>query len=236
LIEADRRKDEFLALLAHELRAPLAPILTAVRLLQLKGPPDPELEKMRQTIYRQAMQLTKLVDDLLDVSRITSGKLQLTREVADINVAVRQAIETCEPLIDQHRHTLEVLLSPEPVYVDMDVGRIVQVVCNLLTNAAKYMHDGGRIELRVAARESIAVISVRDEGMGIAPDMLARIFERFVQVDSSTQHAQGGLGIGLAIVKAVVEMHGGTVAVQSDGIGLGSEFSVRLPIVPDPRA
>jgi two-component system CheB/CheR fusion protein len=236
LVEADRRKDEFIALLAHELRAPIAPIITAVDLLQAKGPSDQASDRLRQTIKRQAMQLSKLVDDLLDVGRITSGKLQLTREVVDIAAAVHQAVETCAPLIDHHHHTLDVLLPHEPLYVEIDVSRIGQVVCNLLTNAAKYMTQCGRIELSVVARADMAVITVRDQGIGIAPEMLARIFERFVQVDTSSRHAQGGLGIGLALVKALVEMHGGTAAASSDGTGHGSEFTVRLPLARRPEA
>jgi PAS domain S-box-containing protein len=236
LRDADRRKDEFLALLAHELRAPLAPIVTAVRLLQLKGPASPELEKLRATIYRQTMQLSKLVEDLLDVARITSGKLQLTRKVADIRVAVSQALEACDPVIQQHHHRVEVLLPPGPVDVEMDVGRMAQVLCNLLTNAAKYMDRGGRIDLSVTTEAGMVVIAVRDRGIGIAREMQERIFDRFVQVDGASRHGEGGLGIGLALVKTITEMHGGTVAVHSDGIGRGSEFTMRLPVAAGPRA
>jgi PAS domain S-box-containing protein len=236
LREADRRKDEFLAMLAHELRSPLAPILTAVRLLQVKGPANPELAKLRETIYRQTMQLSKLVEDLLDIARITSGKLQLTREVADIRAAVSQALETCDPIVQQHDHRVEVLLPPGPVNVEIDVGRMAQVLCNLLTNAAKYMDRGGRIDLSVTTEDRMVVIAVRDRGIGIAPAMQAAIFGRFVQVDGASGYGAGGLGIGLALVKAITEMHNGTVAVHSDGIGRGSEFTVRLPIAAAPRA
>ena len=235
LSDADRRKDEFLALLAHELRAPLAPIMTAVRLLQVKGPANPELAKLRETIYRQTMQLSKLVEDLLDVARITTGKLQLTREVVDIRVAVSQALETCDPIIQQHDHRVEVLLPPGTVNVEIDVGRMAQVLCNLLTNAAKYMDRGGRIDLRVTTEDGMVVITVRDRGIGIAPAMQAAIFGPFVQVDGASRHRAGGLGIGLALVKTLTEMHDGTVAVHSEGIGRGSEFTVRLPIAAAPR-
>ena len=230
LLQADRRKDQFISLLAHELRAPIAPIMTAVGLLEAKGAPHPELSRFRQTIKRQAIQLSKLVDDLLDVGRITNGKMQLTREIVDVGVAVRHAVETCTPLIDQHRHVLDLSLPSAPVYVDIDVGRIAQVLCNLLTNAAKYMEDGGRIHLDVTTRNGMAEVVVRDEGIGIPAEMLDRIFECFVQVDESTRHAHGGLGIGLAVVKAVTELHGGAVSARSDGIGRGSEFTMRLPL------
>ena len=229
LVVADRSKDEFLALLAHELRGPLAAILTAVRLLQRTGPAAPELQKLRDIILRQTLQLSTLVDDVLDVGRIINGKLRINREVADLKTIVRQAIETCSPLIERRRHRLDTVLPDSPLCVNVDAGRIVQVVCNLLNNAAKYMRDGGRIELAVCEREAAAVITVRDEGIGIAPDMLGRIFHRFVQIDSSKDRTEGGLGIGLALVKAIVDLHGGTVEAYSEGIGTGSEFTVRLP-------
>jgi PAS domain S-box-containing protein len=231
LVLADRNKDEFLALVAHELRSPLSPILAAVRLLMLTGPPDPALQKLRETILRQTLHLSRVVDDLLDVGRIISGKLRLDHEVADLNAIVKQAMETCSPEIERRRHTLQSVLAESPFYVDVDAARIVQVVCNLLNNAAKYMRDGGRIELTVSAHDSMAVICVRDEGVGIGPEMLGRLFHRFVQVDSSRHRAQGGLGIGLALVKAIIDMHGGTVEATSEGIGKGSVFTVRLPTV-----
>jgi PAS domain S-box-containing protein len=189
---ADRRKDEFLALLAHELLTPLAAILTAVKLLQTKGPPDPRLDEWRDTIVRQTLQLRRLVDDLLDVGRITSGKLQLNREISDLTAAVRQAIETCAPWIGERHHQLHTVFPRDAVWVEMDVGRMVQVVCNLLTNAAKYMPDGGRIELRVDQGRGQAAISVRDEGVGIAAENPDRIFQRFVQLESSGPARKAG--------------------------------------------
>lgn len=234
LLEADRRKDEFLTMLAHELRGPLAPILTAARILQLKGPADPELQKPRDTIIRQTMQLARLVDDLLDVGRITAGKFRLDRRRAELNAIVKQTVETCAPLIQHRRHTLNVVFSPKPIYLDVDAARIVQVACNLVSNAAKYMREGGRIDLAAGEEAGTGVIRVRDEGVGIADDMLDRVFERFVQVSSSRHRADGGLGIGLSLVKALVELHGGRVDARSAGIGKGSEFIVRLPLMtPD---
>jgi PAS domain S-box-containing protein len=236
LLEADRRKDEFLAVLAHELRSPLAPILTAARILQMKGPPDPQLQKPRETIVRQTLQLSKLVDDLLDVGRIIAGKLSLDKRRVELNDIVKQAVETSGPVIERRRHTLNVGFSEAPVYLDVDAARIVQVVGNLLNNAAKYMQEGGRIDLTAFADGGTAVIRVRDEGVGIPPDMLGRIFQRFIQLGSSGHRAEGGLGIGLSLVKAVVDLHGGSVDARSDGIGTGSEFTVRLPMTgPKPR-
>jgi PAS domain S-box-containing protein len=230
LLAADRSKDEFLAALAHELRSPIAPIVTAIELLKLKGPPTPELQKLRDVISRQTRQLSRLVDDLLDVGRIVSGKLQLEPALADLNAIVQQAVEMCTPAVEQRKHALVVTLSDRPIYVDADVGRIVEVVGNILGNAAKYTPDGGRIELAVSVEEGKAIIRVRDNGLGISPDMLERVFQRFVQVDTAAHRACGGLGIGLAIVKAVVELHGGSVEARSEGIDQGSEFIVRLPV------
>jgi PAS domain S-box-containing protein len=231
LLEADRRKDEFLAVVAHELRGPLAAILTAARILQMKGPTDPQLQKPRETIVRQTMQLSKLVDDLLDVGRITAGKLRLDKRCVELNAIVKQAVETCAPVIERRRHSLEVVYSEAPVYLDVDATRIVQVVANLLNNAAKYMQEGGRIDLGAFEDAGTAVIRVRDEGVGIPPDMLGRIFQRFVQVGTSGHRDEGGLGIGLSLVKALVDLHGGSVDARSDGIGTGTEFTVRLPVM-----
>jgi signal transduction histidine kinase len=230
-IAADRTKDEFLAVLSHELRNPIAPILTAVRLLQLKGPQDPALQKLRATIERQTEHLSRLIGDLMDVGAIMSGKLHLDRHPADLNAILKQAVETTIPLIERRKHALRVIASESPIYVDVDAARIVQVVANILNNAAKYMQEGGVIEVLATFREGSGVVRIRDQGVGIAPEMLDRIFQKYVQVDSSRHRAQGGLGIGLALVKAIVELHGGSVEAHSEGIGRGSEFVVRLPVV-----
>jgi PAS domain S-box-containing protein len=230
LRDSDRRKDEFLAVLAHELRGPLAPILTAVKLLQAKGPADPSLIRLRDTIFRQTMQLSTLVDDLLDVGRITAGKLRLDKARVDLRAIVHQAVEASTALVERRRHTLSVRLPDTPVYLHADAARLVQVASNLLNNAAKYTQEGGHIEIAAAEEAGMGVVRVRDEGVGIPPDMVDRIFDRFVQVGTSGHRADGGLGIGLSIVKALVELHGGTVEAHSGGIGKGSEFVFRVPV------
>jgi PAS domain S-box-containing protein len=230
LRDIDRRKDEFLAVLAHELRGPLAPILTAVKLLQAKGPNDPVLQRLRDTIYRQTTQLSTLVEDLLDVGRITAGKLRLHKDRVDLREVAKQAVEVSGALIERRRHTLRVDLPAAPVVLEADATRLVQVAGNLLSNAAKYSPDGGHIELEVFEDAGIGALRVRDRGVGIPPEMLERIFDRFVQVGSSGHSAEGGLGIGLSVVKALVDLHGGTIEARSAGIGKGSEFTVRLPL------
>ena len=230
LRDADRRKDEFLAVLAHELRGPLAPIITAIKLLMAKGPPEPGLQKLRDTILRQTLQLATLVDDLLDIGRITAGKLRLDKSRIDLRDVVTQAVEVSGALIERRHHTLGVQLPDRPVYLEADAARLVQVTGNLLSNAAKYMRDGGRIEIVVREECGMGVVSVRDQGVGIPPEMRDRIFDRFVQVGASEYRSEGGLGIGLSIVKALVELHEGTIEAHSGGIGKGSEFTVRLPV------
>ena len=232
LVAADRSKDEFLAILAHELRNPIAPILMAVKLLQMVGPSEARVQKLQDTILRQTLQLSKLVDDLLDVGRIITGKLRIEKKRAELNATIRQAVETSAPLIERRHHTLQVVLSDVPIYLDVDAARIVQVLSNLLNNAAKYMQEGGRIHIEASERGGMAVIKVRDEGVGLSQEMLERVFHRFVQAETSADRAHGGLGIGLSLVKAVVDLHGGTVEARSEGIGKGSEFTVRLPAVP----
>ena len=228
--ESDRRKDEFLAVLAHELRGPLAPILTAVKLLQAKGPPDPALQRLRDTIQRQAMQLSTLVEDLLDVGRITAGKLRLDKRRVDLRDIAHQALEVSSALIERRRHTLRVHLPDEPIYVDGDAARLMQVAGNLLSNAAKYTPEGGQIEVTIFERDGMGAFSVRDEGVGIPPEMLHRIFDRFVQVGTTGHRTESGLGIGLSVVKALVDLHGGSVEARSAGIGEGSEFIFRVPL------
>ncbi|HEV8613629.1 MAG TPA: ATP-binding protein, partial [Gemmatimonadales bacterium] len=226
---ADRRKDEFLALLAHELRNPLAPMRNAINILRLKESQDPDVLWCRGVIERQATQLTRLVDDLLDVSRITLGKIKLRLQPLDLAAVVARAVETSRPLIDAHRHELIVTLPEAPVRVEGDRARLIQVIANLLNNAAKYQNEGGTIALIVERDANSTVITVRDRGIGVAPEMLSEIFELFSQGERTLDRAQGGLGIGLSLVKTVVSLHGGSVSAASDGIGRGSEFSIRLP-------
>jgi signal transduction histidine kinase len=229
LREADRRKDEFLALLAHELRNPLAPVVNAVNIMRMKESGDPDLLWCREVIERQAYQLTRLVDDLLDVSRITLGKIKLRPERLDIATAIAGAVEASRPLIESHHHEFVVTLPAHPVEVQGDLARLTQVVANLLNNAAKYQNELGRIELTVEQEEQDVVITVRDHGIGIPPQMLSEVFELFSQGERTLDRSQGGLGIGLSLVKTVVEMHGGSVSASSDGVDRGSAFVIRIP-------
>jgi signal transduction histidine kinase len=227
--EGDRRKDEFLAMLAHELRNPLAPIRNAAHVIRLLGPAKPELQKARDVIDRQLQHLARLVDDLLDVSRITRGKISLQLEPLDVATAVASAVETSRPLIDARKHDLTVSLPAQALSVRADVARLAQILSNLLNNAAKYSEEQGRIWLTVAREGNEAVFRVRDTGAGISPEMLHRVFDLFAQADKSLDRSQGGLGIGLTLVRRLVEMHQGSVKAQSEGPGRGSEFIVRLP-------
>jgi signal transduction histidine kinase/ActR/RegA family two-component response regulator len=231
LQEADRRKDQFLAVLAHELRNPLAPLRNAVEVMRLRDVDDPGLRSARAIIDRQVQQMTRLVDDLLDVSRITRGKVKLHKEPVDLAVVVARAVEISRPLIDARRHDLTITLPPDPVRLDADAIRLAQVVANLLNNAAKYSMEGGHIFLTVERDRGEAVVRVRDTGVGIPAEMLQQVFDLFTQVDRSEDRSQGGLGIGLTLVKSLVEMHGGSVTAHSDGPGRGSEFTVRLPVL-----
>ena len=229
LADEDRRKDEFLAMLAHELRNPLAAISSAVHLAKL----SPSVEQRAwsdEVISRQVRQLSHLIDDLLDVSRIRLGKIQLRKRAVDVNEIVTRAIETVKPMLDRKKHVLDLHLNAGPLHIDADPTRLEQGVVNLLTNATKYTDDGGRIVVSLRRDGDRILIRVKDSGMGIAPEMLAKIFELFVQVDGSLDRSQGGLGIGLTLVRKLVEMHGGTVSAFSEGPGLGSEFVVSLPV------
>jgi signal transduction histidine kinase len=230
LREADRRKDEFLAMLAHELRNPLAPIRTAVQLLRLKELPEAHSARARDTIDRQVEHLVCLIDDLLDVSRITRGMITLQREPVPASAIVARAIETTRPAIDGKRHELLLELADEPLLILGDRVRLVQIVGNILHNATKFMAPGGRILLRVAREGEAVVVAVKDEGIGIAGDRIGRVFDLFTQVHASGDGGQGGLGIGLALVRRLVEMHGGTVHALSDGPGKGTEIRVCLPL------
>jgi CheY-like chemotaxis protein len=231
LKEADRRKDEFLAILAHELRNPLAPLRNGLQIIRLAGNDRAAVEQARAMMERQLEHFVRLVDDLLDLSRISRRKIVLNKQRIDLATVVNSAVESCDPLIKQSGHELTVTLPDELVYVDGDRTRLAQVLCNLLTNAAKFSERGSRIWLTAERQGSDAVVSVKDTGVGIPPHMLLQVFDMFAQVDRSLEKTQGGLGIGLSIVKRLVEMHGGTVEARSEGPGMGSEFLVRLPVV-----
>ena len=235
LERADRRKDEFLAMLAHELRNPLAAITTGMFVLEEVGSREERPRRTRATILRQVGVLTRLVDDLLDVSRITRGKVELRREPLLLREVIDHALSTSEPLVQERRHELVVELTPEPLWVSADATRLEQVVSNLVNNAAKYTEPGGRIEVGLRREGAQAVLRVRDQGIGIAPEQLDRVFELFAQVDQSPARSRGGLGVGLTLVKQLAEMHGGTVRARSEGVGRGSEFEVRLPLLKAPQ-
>jgi two-component system CheB/CheR fusion protein len=228
LKEADRRKDEFLAVLAHELRNPLAPVRNAIEILRGAPSPSPRLQWTHDVIDRQVRQLSRLVDDLLDVSRITSGKIELRKERVQLKDAVHIALESCRPMIERCGHELTVRIPREPIWLDADIARIAQVLSNLLNNAAKYTRPGGHIWVTAERSGWQVAIAVRDNGIGIASDMLGNIFEMYRQ--AAGDHSQGGLGIGLTLVRRLVELHGGTVEASSEGIGRGSQFVVRLPM------
>jgi signal transduction histidine kinase len=230
LKQADRSKNEFLATLAHELRNPLAPIRAAVKILQLKSKPTAESSMALEVIERQTGQMTRLIDDLLDIARITSNKLDLRREPIELSEVLDAAVETSRPLIEQREHELIVEAPAEPIRIDADLVRLAQVISNLLNNAAKYTEPGGRISLRAGREKSEAVVEVSDTGMGIAPEMLPQVFDMFTQAERAANGSPGGLGIGLTLVKRLVEMHGGAVTVHSEGRGKGSKFAVRVPI------
>lgn len=232
LRSADRRKDEFLATLGHELRNPLAPILNSLEILKLSGAFDDDRTRQACAVMeRQVHHLNRLVDDLLEVSRITRGVIEVKKEPLDLTALVRAAIETSRPVLDNLRHELSVDFAPEAMCVGGDPVRLTQVFANLLNNAAKYTNHGGRITVTTRQENNEAVVTVRDNGIGIAPALLSQVFDMFMQVDRSTRRSQGGLGIGLTLVRSLVGMHGGSVEAKSDGPGLGSEFIVRLPLL-----
>ncbi len=232
LQEANRQKDEFLAMLAHELRNPLAPIRNAVQILRLIDPTDQRIARARDMIDRQVTHLVRLVDDLLDISRVTRGKILLRKERVDLSAMVHQAVEAARPLMDRKGQTLTLTLWAEPIEVDADPARLIQVITNLLTNAAKFTAELGQIALHTERAGEFAVIRVQDTGVGIAPELLTRVFDLFVQGNTSLDRAEGGLGIGLPLVHRLVEMHGGHVSARSAGIGHGSEFIVTWPALP----
>jgi PAS domain S-box-containing protein len=231
LSEADRRKDEFLATLAHELRNPLAPIRNSLEILKISEH-DPSLDSVLDVMNRQLVQLVRLVDDLMDVSRITRNKLQLRLERIDLASVIRGAVETSQPLIQANGHELTLILPPEEICLKADTTRLAQVFANLLNNAAKYTERGGRIRLAVTRHDDEVVVSIQDNGIGIPKEMLSKVFDLFAQVGTTLEHAQGGLGIGLMLVRRLVEMHGGSVEARSGGPSMGSEFLVHLPVAP----
>jgi signal transduction histidine kinase/CheY-like chemotaxis protein len=236
LQEANRRKDEFLAMLSHELRNPLAPIRNAVELMRRIGAPDPKLVMARDIIDRQVDHLAGLVDELLDISRISRGKITLKKEQVELAQLISHSVETARPLIEARRQKLAVHAPPDPVWLSGDFARLSQVIGNLLNNAAKYTQEEGHIELRAVAEAGRAVISVKDNGAGIDAQLLPHVFELFVQGERALDRTQGGLGIGLTVVKRLVELHNGTVEASSAGPGKGAMFKVVLPCISGVQA
>ncbi|MEO6193434.1 MAG: PAS domain S-box protein [Thermoanaerobaculia bacterium] len=234
LEEADLRRNEFLAMLSHELRNPLAPIRNALSVMRMSGVGESALSWAKTVLDRQVAHLSRLVDDLLDVSRIAIGKITLQREPVEIAQIVTSAVESSQPLIDSREHTLEVLLPDEPLRLEGDLTRLSQVLLNLLNNAAKFTPKGGHIRLTVEKDGAMAAIRVHDTGVGISADLLPNVFDLFTQGDRSLDRTEGGLGIGLTMVYRLVKLHGGSVEVRSEGSGLGSEFVVRLPLLAIP--
>jgi PAS domain S-box-containing protein len=235
LQETDRRKDEFLAMLAHELRNPVAPIANASELLSRLVPHENQ-RALVGIIQRQAVHLGRLLDDLLDVARITQGRIELRREVTDVAACVQLAIETAEPLIRSKGHQVTLTQMLQPICVSADKVRLAQCIANVLVNAAKYTPDGGEIRIRPYVDGSAAVVEISDNGIGIAPEFLPRIFELFAQSERGLDRSQGGLGVGLTVCKQIVELHGGSVAASSPGVGRGATFTIRLPLVEPPAA
>jgi PAS domain S-box-containing protein len=227
---ADHRKNEFLATLAHELRNPLAPIRNSLHILRMAGTDDPSAARVQEMLERQVNHMSRLVDDLLDVARITNGRIDLRSEPVELASLIRGAVEVSKPLIDVANHRLAMTLPPRPITVKGDAVRLTQVIANLLNNAAKYMEPGGQIWITATSEGEEALISVRDTGIGIAPEMLPQVFQMFMQADRDGKHTQGGLGVGLALAKQLIEMHGGRIEGHSKGKGQGSEFVIRLPL------
>ena len=230
LRDANRRKDEFLATLAHELRNPLAPVRNAIGVLRLKGAPTPEAKWASDLIDRQVQAMSRLIDDLMDVSRINQGKIELRREKVELASVIQDAIEATRPLIDEFGHELVVDLPAEKLMLDADATRLAQAFMNLLNNAAKYMDRGGRIEVAARRAQGEVVVTVSDRGIGIAPDRLDAVFEMFSQVENALSRSRGGLGVGLSLTQRLVELHGGKVNASSEGPGRGSRFDVKLPL------
>jgi len=232
----DRRKDDFLATLAHELRNPLAPIRNAAAILKRINVPNPELQWCRDIIDQQVSQISRLLDDLLDLSRITRDRLELRKVRIELRRIIDAAVQISRPVIDEFEHDLTVSIPSEPIDVDADELRLAQVLSNLLNNAAKYTDPGGKICLTAERHENNIIIRIKDTGIGIPPDKLSEIFEMFSQLQRSLEQTRQGLGVGLTLVKRLVEMHAGTIEARSEGLGKGAEFIVRLPIVEERAA
>ena len=228
------RKDEFLAILAHELRNPLAPVVNVIETMKLKGDDPVYRARALQVLSRQVTQMTRLTDDLLNVARISQGKIALRMEPADIVKTLQLTADEALPAMEQAGQTLQVLLPAAGLWANADLARLTQIVANLLNNASKYSPRGASVQLAAYALDGMAVIDVRDDGMGIPPAQLARIFDMFAQLAPASEHSQGGLGIGLSLVKGLVELHGGDILAHSEGEGKGSCFTVRLPLVAAP--
>ena len=230
LVVANERKDAFVAAVAHELRNPLAPIRNALEILRMAGNDAAAVEQARSMMERQVDQMVRLISDLMDISRIGQGKLQLQKQHVELATVIQSALEACSPLIKVSGHELTVALPSEPLHLDADSARLIQVFSNLLTNAAKYTEPGGRISLRADRQANNVVVRVIDNGIGIPSELLPSVFELFMQAEDGATRRQGGLGIGLALVRRLVRVHGGSVEAHSDGRGQGSEFIVRLPL------
>jgi signal transduction histidine kinase/ActR/RegA family two-component response regulator len=231
LIDADRRKNEFLAMLAHELRNPLAPIRNAIEILRLKAPPDSDVKWARDLIQRQVQHMTRMVDDLLDVSRVTRGKVNLQKEPVQIGVIVARSVEEVRPLIEGRRQKLQLNVPPESLWISGDPTRLCQVFVNLLNNASKFTDEGGEIHLAVTREDAEIAVCVRDTGLGIPNELLPHIFEPFMQEDRLQSRSKGGLGLGLALSRSLLDLHGGRIRAFSDGHGAGSQFVVNLPVL-----
>lgn len=234
LAEANRNQEEFMALLSHELRNPLSPILNALNILRQMKTNDPIIEQAGRIIDRQVGQMVRLVDDLLDISRITNGKLRLTKEKVELRLIVNNAAESVRPLMDARKHDFSVSLPTRPIWIQADAARMEQIVVNLLNNAAKYTDTGGLIRVTVNREGDDAVIRVRDNGLGITPELLPHVFDLFTQVDGSLGRSYGGMGIGLALARNLVEMHDGRLQASSAGLGKGCEFTIKIPAQPEP--
>jgi signal transduction histidine kinase/ActR/RegA family two-component response regulator len=235
LIVADRRKDEFLATLAHELRNPLAPIRTGLDILRLRSGDAQATQRATDIMERQLRQMVRLVDDLLDVSRINTGKFAIKMGRVELKAVVNDALEVVRSYIELHGHELAIDLPDRPVFLNGDATRLAQILSNLLNNAAKYTNRGGHVSLSASVEDDTLILVVSDNGIGIAPEMLDHVFEMFVQVDSTLERTNAGLGVGLSLARRLVELHGGTITAESEGLGKGSTFTVRLPIVVEPE-